>query len=78
MVRWNLDISEKTDRTLRRYIDRVGGESDDLSAFADEAVRGRLFDLTVNEVKDQNADRDPEQMLDLIDQQLDSVRANRA
>lgn len=55
MVRWNITIPEETDRTVRAFLARYGGKKGDLSRFVDEAVRRRVFDLTVQQVKDRNA-----------------------
>ena len=54
MTRWNLSIPEKTDRVVRTFLARTGGKKGDLSRFVDEAVRRRVLDLTVRQVKDRN------------------------
>ena len=78
MTRWNLVIPEKTDRTVRTYLARTGGKKGDLSRFVDEAVRRSVFDLTVNQVKDRNADYDQQEILDLIDEEVDAAHADRS
>ena len=55
MIRWSLSIPEATDRAVRMHLARNGGRKGDLSRFVDEAVRRRIFDLTVGQVKDRNA-----------------------
>ena len=50
MTRWNLSISEQTDRTVRTFLVRTGGKKGDLSRFVDEAVRRRVLDLTVRQI----------------------------
>ncbi len=77
MTRWNLTIPEKTNRAVRTYLARTGGKKGDLSRFVDEAVRRRVFDLTVRQVKDRNAQYDQQEILDLIDEEVDAARANR-
>ena len=77
MTRWNLIISEKTDRAVRTYLARTGGKKGDLSRFVDEAVRRRVLDLTVRQVKDRNARYDQKEILDLIDEEVDAARADR-
>ncbi|HEX9809833.1 MAG TPA: ribbon-helix-helix domain-containing protein [Alphaproteobacteria bacterium] len=77
MTRWNLIIPEKTDRAVRTYLARTGGKKGDLSRFVDEAVRRRVLDLTVREVKDRNARYDQQDLLDLIDEEVDAARADR-
>ena len=77
MTRWNLSISEKTDRSVRTYLARTGGKKGDLSRFVDEAVRRRVFDLTVRDIKNRNARFNQSEILNLIDEEVDAVRADR-
>ena len=73
MTRWHLSIPEKTDRAVRTYLARTGGKKGDLSRFVDEAVRRRLLDFTVRQVKDRNARYVQQEILDLIDQEVDAA-----
>ena len=75
MARWNLSIPEDTDRTVRTFLVRSGGKKGDLSRFVDEAVRRRVFDLTVSQLKDRNAQGDQQALLGLIDEEVDAIRA---
>ena len=77
MTRWNLSISEQTDRAVRTFLARTGGKKEDLSRFVDEAVRRCVLDLTVRQIKDRNAGQDQQAILDLIDEEVDAVRAGR-
>jgi hypothetical protein len=77
MTRWNLVIPEKTDRAVRTYLARAGGKKGDLSRFVDEAVRRRVLDLTVREIKDRNARYNQQEIIDLIDEEVDAARADR-
>ena len=77
MTRWNLSIPEKTDRAVRIYLARTGGKKGDLSRFVDEAVRRRVLDLSVRQVKDRNVQYDQQEILDLIDEEVDAARADR-
>ena len=78
MTRWNLSIPEETDRVLRTFLARTGGKKGDLSRFVDEAVRRRVLDLTVREIKDRNSRDDQQELLDLIDEEVDATRAGRS
>ncbi|HEX3987196.1 MAG TPA: ribbon-helix-helix domain-containing protein [Acidobacteriaceae bacterium] len=49
----------------------------DLSKFVEEAVRWRIFDRTVQEIKARNADTDPEELQELIDVTVREVREER-
>ncbi|MDE0155948.1 MAG: hypothetical protein OXS28_10120 [Gammaproteobacteria bacterium] len=75
MVRWNITIPEETDRMVRAFLARNGGKKGDLSRFVDEAVRRRVFELTVQQVKDRNAGYDQQEILKLVDDEVDAVRA---
>jgi hypothetical protein len=77
MTRWNLVIPEKTNRAVRIYLARTGGKKGDLSRFVDEAVRRRVLDLTVGQVKDRNAQYGQREILDLIDEEVIAERADR-
>ena len=75
MTRWNLSIPEKTDRVVRTFLARTSGKKGDLSRFVDEAVRRRVLDLTVRQVKDRNNGNGQQEILDLIDDEVDAARA---
>jgi hypothetical protein len=77
MTRWTLSIPDDTDRTVRTYLARTGLKKGDLSKFVDKAVRRQVFALVVREIKERNADTDPESLEALIDEALENVRANR-
>ena len=78
MTQWNLTIPEKTDRAVRTFLARASGKRGDLSRFVDEAVRRRVLDLTVAEIKNRNARYDQQEILDLIGEEVDAARAGRA
>ena len=78
MARWNLVIPDKTDRAVRTYLARSGGKKGDLSRFVDEAVRRRVFDLTVEQIKDRNTPHSQRELLGLIDEEVDTSRGDRS
>ena len=78
MTRWNLSIPEETDRAVRMFLARNGGRKGDLSRFVDEAVRRRVLDLTVQQVKDRNAPYDQKEILSLIEEESAAARAGRS
>ena len=73
-ARWSLSVSQDTDASLREYLGVQGMKKGDLSRFVEEAVRWRMFDNTVQTIKQRNADQDPAALQALIDQALDAVR----
>ena len=78
MTRWSLSIPEETNLAVRTFLARNGGKKGDLSRFVDEAVRRRVLDLTVCQIKDRNARYDQQDILDLIDDEVDAARAGRS
>lgn len=72
-TRWSIVVPKETDRALRTYLARNGGKKGDLSKFVDEAVTARLFELTVNQVKQENAKYSPEEIMEAIEEALDST-----
>lgn len=69
-VRWSVVVNQDTDRALRTYLAATGGRKGDLSRFVDEAVRTRLFDLTVDAVKERNRAYSQDEILSAIDAAL--------
>ena len=78
MSRWSLSIPEETNLAVRTFLARKGGKKGDLSRFVDEAVRRRVLDLTVCQIKDRNARDDQQDILNLIDDEVDAARAARS
>jgi hypothetical protein len=76
-VRWNLKVSRETDLSLRTFLGARGMKKGDLSKFVEEAVRRRIFSLTVQEVKARNADAGPQELQSLIDSAVRDVRSER-
>jgi hypothetical protein len=66
MSRWNLVISDETDKALRLFLAHSGGKKGDLSDFVEEAVRDKLFRLTVKRVKKRTAKTHPDALSALI------------
>lgn len=77
-TRWTITVSEETDLALRRLLGARGMKKGDLSRFVEEAVRWRVFDETVQEVKSRNQDLSPEELERVIDEQVREARAEKA
>ena len=73
-ARWSLSISPETDASLREYLGAQGMKKGDLSRFVEDAVRWRMFDATVQGIKQRNADQSDADLQALIDEALDAVR----
>lgn len=78
MTRWNLSISEETDRMVRSHLARIGLKKGDLSKFVDDAVRTEVLRRTVQEVQAQNADLSEDQAMALANEAMAWARANPA
>ena len=77
-VRWNIKVSKETDLTLRTYLGAQGMKKGDLSKFIEEAVRWRILNRTVQEIKARNADADPDELQAIVYAALREVRAQRS
>ena len=70
-TRWSLVVSEEIDRALRTYLAQQGLKKGDLSRFVEDAVKDRLFELTVKQVKNRNAVYSSVDILQTIEEALD-------
>lgn len=78
MTRWNLVISDDTDRSVRSYLARTGGKKGDLSRFVDRAVRQAIFWETLESVWQRNRGLTPVETQALADEAVRQVRASRS
>ena len=76
-VRWSLKVSKDTDLNLRTFLGSQGMKKGDLSKFIEEAVRWRVFSLIVQDIRERNADMDPDELQRVIDETVDEVRTER-
>lgn len=74
-VRWTIKVSKETDLTLRTYLGSHGMKKGDLSKFVEEAVRWRVFNRAIQDIKTRDAD--PDQLQALIDDAVAEVRRER-
>ncbi len=78
VVRWNIKVSKETDLTLRTFLGAQGAKKGDLSRFIEEAVRWHVFHRTVQDIKERNADTDPDELQRIIDGAVSEVRDERS
>jgi hypothetical protein len=76
-IRWTVKVSKETDIAVRSHLARRGMKKGDLTKFIEEAVRWRVLDQTVAEVKARNAGVPQEEIDAAIDEALAAVRAER-
>jgi hypothetical protein len=77
VVRWNIKVSKETDLSLRTFLGSRGMRKGDLSKFIEEAVRWHVFHRTVQDIKANNADTDPDELQRIIDNAVREVRLSR-
>jgi len=76
-VRWSVKVSNETDLTLRTYLGSQGMKKGDLSRFIEEAVRRRVLQCTIQDIRARNADADPDEIQRIVDDAVSEVRAER-
>jgi hypothetical protein len=76
-VRWNLKVSKDTDLTLRTFLGSQGMKKGDLSKFVEEAVRWRVLQRTIQDIRARNADADPDEIQSIVNEAVSEVRAER-
>ena len=76
-VRWNIKVSKETDLTLRTFLGAQGAKKGDLSKFIEEAVRRRVLQCTVQDIRARNADADPDEIQRIVDEAVSEVRSAR-
>ena|SRR3972149_6553213 len=73
-IRWTIKVSRDTDLSLRSFLGAQGMKKGDLSKFVEEAVRWRMFERTVQRVKDRNQDVGSKRLEAVIDEAVRAVR----
>ena len=76
-VRWNIKVSKETDLTLRTFLGSQGMKKGDLSKFVEDAVRWRVLQRTIQDIRERNADADPDEIQRIVDEAVSEVRAER-
>lgn len=76
MTRWNLQVDDETDRSVRAFLARQGKRDEDLSRFVIDAVRGELLRHAVRDVQSQNTDLSADDALKLAREAVDWARAH--
>src|ERR1700675_288601 len=74
MTRWTVTVSKETDISLRSFLAQRGLKKGDISKFIEEAVKWRVLDQTIAEVRSKFADMPPEELQALINEATSHVR----
>jgi hypothetical protein len=73
-TRWTVSVSKDTDIAVRSLLARRGMKKGDLSKFIEEAVKWRVLDQTIVEVRSKFADMPTAELESLIDEAITAVR----
>ena len=76
-VRWNIKVSKDTDLTLRTFLGSQGMKKGDLSKFIEDAVRWRVLQRTIEDIRERNAGADPDEVQRIVDETVSEVPADR-
>jgi hypothetical protein len=75
MIRWNIVVSEETDTALRLLLAESGAsKKGEISKFVEDAVKRRIFDLTVEKIQNRNAKYSAEEITEAVDEAVAAVR----
>ncbi len=74
MTRWTVSVSKDTDIAVRTHLAQRGMKKGDLSKFIEDAVKWRVFDQTLVEVRERFADLPPASLETLIDEAVTAGR----
>ncbi len=73
-ARWTVSVSRDTDNAVRTHLAQRGMKKGDLSRFIEDAVKWRVFDQTLAEVREGFSDMDPDALDALIDEAVTETR----
>jgi hypothetical protein len=77
-TRWTVSVSKGTDIAVRSFLAQRGLKKGDLSKFIEEAVKWRVLDQTVAEVRSKFADLPPEELEAVIEEAVAAARTDNA
>lgn len=73
-TRWTVTVSKETDIALRSFLAQRGLKKGDISKFIEDAVKWRVLDQTIAEVRGKFADLSQEDVQALVDEATRAVR----
>ena len=76
-TRWTVSVSKDTDIAVRSFLAQRGMKKGDLSKFIEEAVKWRVLDETIEEVRSEFADLPEAELETLIDEAVTAARRDR-
>lgn len=76
-IRWSIKVSKDTDLTMRTFLGAQGIKEGDRSKFVEEAVRRRVLQCTIQDIRARNAETDPDEIQRIVDDAVSEVRTER-
>ncbi|HQT89816.1 MULTISPECIES: ribbon-helix-helix domain-containing protein [Acidiphilium] len=73
-TRWTVSVSKETDITVRSFLAQRGMKKGDLSKFIEEAVKWRVLDQTMADVRGRFADMPADELEAMIDEAVSATR----
>lgn len=73
-TRWTVSVSKDIDVILRSFLAQRGMKKGDISKFVEDAVRRRVLDQTLTELREKFPDVPPEVLQQMIDEAALDVR----
>lgn len=77
LTRWTVSVPKETDISLRCFLAERGMKKGDISKFIVDAVKWRVFEQTLAEVREQVADVPLDELQAIIDEAIDAVRCEK-
>ncbi len=77
LTQWSVQVSDETGKALRAFLAQRDGESDNLSAFVERAVRTVIRRETIKRMQDRNGQYDQQEILDAVDDAVKWARGHR-
>jgi hypothetical protein len=76
-VRWNIKVSKDTDLALNTFLGSLGMKKGDLSKLVEDAVRWRVLQRTIQDIRERNAGAGSDEIQRIVDEAVTEVRAER-
>ena len=73
-IRWTITVSKKTGISLRTFLAQRGLKKGDISKSIEDAVKWRVLEQTIAEVRSKFADMSPDELQEIIDEATGQVR----
>jgi len=74
LTRWTVSVPKEIDTSLRCFLAERGMKKGDISKFIVDAVKWRVFEQTVSEIREKFADVPPEELQSIVDEATEAVR----